>query len=65
MTPEYIVENWTEEKLNLMLEKLVARKVPDGTQIPKQERDVMVSDKALFGQLGKKMKVVNDGNNNR
>jgi len=26
ITPEYIINNWTEELLNLMLEKLVERK---------------------------------------
>ena len=26
LTPEYIIDNWTDEKFNLMVEKLVDRK---------------------------------------
>ncbi len=33
MTPDYIVNNWTEELLNLMVEKLAERK--------RQERDAI------------------------
>jgi len=59
LTPEYIVNNWTDEELNLMIEKLSERyerqKPPDvaglGTDTP-------VSQETLFAEIGDKFKVV-------
>ena len=53
-TPDYIVNNWTDELLNLMIEKLVERKQKE-TQ-PRQSGKV--SDKLLFAQAKNLIKVV-------
>lgn len=53
----YIAENWTHELLQLMIDKLIKRKTPEG-QAPVKEvhNDKVVSDKDLFRGLGKKLK---------
>ena len=55
ITPDYIVNNWTDELFTLMCEKLTERK--------KRELDAMqgkksstVSDKALLAKMGIKVK---------
>ena len=55
ITPDYIVNNWTDEQFTLMCEKLTERK--------KRELDAMqgkktstVSDKALLAKMGIKVK---------
>ena len=66
ITPDYIVANWTEELLNLMVEKLIERKKQEAVAVQEHRSpghmtgggDQIVSDKALFNQLGSKMKVI-------
>lgn len=56
ITPDYIVNNWTDELLTLMIEKLSERKKREtGAMKP---GDNKVSDSDLFGMLGNKIKVV-------
>ena len=61
VTPDYIVENWTDELFSLMCEKLADRK--------KRELDAikgggysrgMVSDEELFGRASNLIRVVNN-----
>ena len=63
--PDHIVNNWTDELLNLMIEKLVERKRRESEAVrgtssasATQSGDRVVSDTALFAQLGNKLKVV-------
>jgi len=63
VTPDYVVTHWTEELLNLMLEKLTARyrRIANNTQPTDRKHglathDNVVSDKELFGMLGKHIK---------
>ena len=55
LTPEYILNNWTEPELNLMIEKLTERLKPiKGRPEPVAKK---VSDEAFFAQssrLGKR-----------
>ena len=67
LPPDYIVDNWTDELLELMCEKLVKRKQREldaiqgkkGTQggPPIKPGTKIVSDKELFATMGKKVKV--------
>ncbi len=68
ITPEYIVNNWTDEEMALMVEKLVERKqrinnaiteAPSGSSL---SGDRVVSDMELFRQMGKKVKVIKKEN---
>ena len=64
--PDHIVNNWTDELLNLMISKLVERKERENAAMSQtrnvvgksRETDRVVSDTALFAQLGDKLKVV-------
>ena len=63
MTPEYIVDTWTREKLDLMVEKLNERKMrkvqAGGDSSGSRGRgDRMVSDSQLFQAAGGLIKVV-------
>lgn len=56
--PDYIVENWTDELLELMTEKLVDRKTHDIDSSHTTEHGVQkVSDTELFKMMGNKVKV--------
>ncbi|MDD5081782.1 MAG: hypothetical protein PHU08_00270 [Dehalococcoidales bacterium] len=63
VTPDYIVTHWTEELLELMISKLTERKTREVEAVkgPKSvnpvSNDQIVSDKALFNELGVKLKV--------
>jgi len=57
ITPDYIVNNWTEELLNLMLEKLVDRKKKEINAI--KGRDNAVSVETLAAQSRGMIKVIN------
>lgn len=48
VTPDYIVNNWTDELLNLMIEKLVERKERETAKAP----DSSVSVEMLAAQSG-------------
>ena len=58
----YIAENWTDEMLQVMLEKLVERKQRLNRYLSGQAQvsggDRVVSDETLFKQLGKKLRVI-------
>ena len=57
ITPDYIVNNWTDELFNLMCEKLSERKKLECGTRPKVKKDVeLVSDTELFRQMGIKVK---------
>ena len=65
LAPDYIVNNWTDELLNLMALKLTERKEREVQSVkvhstqPNSPRKV--SDKVLFGMAQNKIKVVKDG----
>jgi len=54
VTPDYIVNNWTDELLNLMTEKLVERKGKERTGIGKHKD----SEETLFARARSLIKVV-------
>jgi len=54
LTPEYVLNNWTDELLDLMIQKMVERKEREMKQF--NEKDKTVSDEQLFGMLGNKIK---------
>ncbi len=56
VTPDYIVNNWTNELLTLMCEKLTERK-----QRIIEARSGKVSEGELFAKAGSLIKVVKDG----
>ena len=60
LTPEWILDNWTNEEFTLMVEKLAARKQreAEASKGDSKERAVTVSDKELFSRAGNKIKVV-------
>jgi len=57
VTPDYIVNNWTEELLNLMVDKLVERK----QMYISKGSSGKVSDTELFARTGNVIKVVKKG----
>lgn len=60
LAPEYIINNWTDEKLDLMIEKLTERKKGEAQPIsPSGHSGVeKVSAKELFSQASNLVKVV-------
>ena len=58
VTPDYIVSNWTEELLHLMVEKLNERKKGERDAITEARPDTSskVSDTELFNRMGVKVK---------
>jgi len=61
ITPDYIVNNWTDELLNLMLEKLIERKKRELDAIQGNKVDDKVEDEALFKLAGNLIKVEKSG----
>jgi hypothetical protein len=61
LPPEYILDNWTDEELEIMVEKLVERKDRElralGKKTPKT-----VPEPQFFAQAGIKYKKVHSGN---
>jgi len=61
VTPDYIVNNWTDELLNLMVDKLAERKKRESSKVPvinnRKPGTKVVSDTELFAQMGNKVKV--------
>ena len=55
ITPDYIVNNWTDELLNLMLEKMVERK-------ERMSKPNTVSPESLASRSRGMIKVVKNGN---
>ena len=63
VTPDYISNNWTDELLNLMVDKLIERKEREEEavrQISNRSESYKVSDTELFSRMGKMVKVVNN-----
>ncbi len=67
VTPDYIVSNWTEELLDLMLQKLIGRKEREAEALRGKGTSGLngasgskqvVSDEVLFARLGHKIKRV-------
>jgi len=59
LPPDYIVNNWTDELLNLMVEKLIDRKKKEIDAI--KGRDNAVSVETLAAQSHGMVKVVKKG----
>jgi len=59
LSPDYIINNWTDELLNLMIEKLAERKGPK--EDTKDKPDTKVSDTALFHAMGDNVEVTKKG----
>ena len=60
VTPDYIVNNWDEELLDLMVDRLNQRKQKEQEAMQGRGRNLgktMVSDTELFSQLGQSIKV--------
>ena len=55
ITPEYIIDNWTDEKFDLLVSKLVERKQVGSKPSPSSS---MVSDESLFFRAKNLIKVV-------
>ena len=59
MPPDYIVNNWTDELLNLMITYLNKRKSREQESLPPGPGEgAIATDEQLFNQLGDKIKVV-------
>ena len=62
VTPDYVVANWTEELLELMLDKLIERKKREvaairGHSVDQEPTgDNVISDQAFFNAAGIKVK---------
>ena len=57
VTPDYIENNWTDELLDLMLEKMIERRNRYKEQSSNPGRQ-MVSDRALFSKASNMIKYV-------
>ncbi|MDD2666897.1 MAG: hypothetical protein PHQ37_07960, partial [Methanocellales archaeon] len=55
--PVYIDANWTDEMLQVMLDKLVARKKRINDAISGNQGDDIVSEETLLAQMGNKVQV--------
>ena len=55
--PVYINANWTDEMLQVMLEKLVARKKRINDAMLGNQGDDIVSEETLLAQMGNKVQV--------
>ena len=64
MSPEYIFDNWTDEILGLMCQKLSERKEREVKALKGENPSTSgkVSDSQLFKQMGPKVKVVKKRN---
>lgn len=63
VTPDYIVNNWTDELLELMLDKLLNRIGKERYVVKPELTDGrFVPDHILFNQLKGAIKVVKNGN---
>lgn len=63
LPPDYILDNWTDELLDLMVEKLVGRKEREAqevkpTSLPGDSGGAKVPDSVLFARAGNLIKVV-------
>ncbi len=58
ITPDYIINNWTDELFNLMVEKLVERKGREVDAIKSRSSgETRVPDKALFQKASNMIEV--------
>lgn len=63
LSPDYIINNWTDELLDLMITCMHTRKQKELASLPPVPGDIQkVSDAQLFDQLGNNIKVVKHGN---
>ena len=56
-TPDYIVNNWTDERFDLMVEKLVERKGRETSKVESPEKPVE-SDEMFYARASNMIKVV-------
>lgn len=56
LPPDYILANWTDEMLTLMIDKLFERKQREIVAIKGRSSDRVVSDDQFFKQAGIKVK---------
>lgn len=57
-TPEYIVNNWTDEELDLMVIKLAERKIREKAEAMGAKVEPKPSEEAFFRQAGIRYKKV-------
>lgn len=50
LTPEYIINNWTDAKFNLMIDALSERLKPKKTVQSSNQNETRISDKAFFAK---------------
>jgi len=60
VTPDYIVNNWTDELFDLMVEKLIARHERESRALGRPG-PTKVSDKELFSRASNLIKEVKSG----
>jgi hypothetical protein len=56
LPPDYILNNWTDEMLTLMIEKLVERKQREAAAIEGRSPGNLVSDDQFFKEVGIRVK---------
>ena len=57
VTPDYILDHWTDELFNLMVEKLAERKEREANAIKGRSSSPKVSDEFLFKQASNMIEV--------
>lgn len=55
LAPDYILNNWTDEMLTLMVEKMVERKQREAAAIEGRSPENVVSDDQFFREAGIKV----------
>ena len=63
VTPDYIVNNWTDELLDLMIKKLTERKEKETDSMNRASGKQVTSDGSGLRQMGSMVKVVDNRGN--
>ncbi len=58
VTPDYIVNNWTDELFDLMVKKLVERKEQERDAMQASSRPIATSDGSGLDRMGSMVKVI-------
>ncbi len=58
LPPDYIINNWTDELLNLMVEKLTDRKL--GVKVKEPSKPMASSDGSALARMGNMVKVIDN-----
>lgn len=56
LDPDYILDHWTDELLDLMIDNLINRLKPEGTKPPLSPDTEEVPAEELFARMGIKVK---------